>query len=281
MKNFEELTLKDNFMFGIVMRDEKLCKKALEIILQKKISKISIPEDEKVINTDPRTKGIRLDVYCEGEDTVYDIEMQNIEYDDLSKRIRYYQSMMDMRLLNKGNDYDDLKKNIIIFICSFDYFKMNRHIYTFENICIQDTDISLGDETQKIILNTKGTMDDVNEDLKNFLTYIEKGIISDKYTAELDDTVSTTRNSEKWKVSYMTLEMYVKDRIREASKEIIAEGIAEGKAEGLAEGKAEGLAEALDNLLNNTEMTLEEAMSALGFSEDMKKQFRDKYNTNN
>ena len=40
------------------------------------------------------------------------------------------------------------------------------------------------------------------------------------------------------------------------------------------------LAEALDNLLNNTEMTLEEAMSALGFSEDMKKQFRDKYNTN-
>jgi len=104
----------------------------------------------------------------------------------LPKRIRYYQDMMDMILLEKGEDYDALKKNIVIFICTFDPFKEDRHIYTFENRCIQDTELSLGDDTTKIILNTKGKLDDIPRPLKLFLNYIETGEVSDEYTKELD-----------------------------------------------------------------------------------------------
>ena len=43
--------------------------------------------------------------------------------------------------------------SFVIFVCSFDLFGEGRHIYTFENRCIQNTELGLGDDTTKIILN--------------------------------------------------------------------------------------------------------------------------------
>ena len=54
---------------------------------------------------------------------------------DLPKRGRYYQGLIDMDLLEKGNVYSELNKSIIIFICTFDYYKMGLYKYTFNNIC--------------------------------------------------------------------------------------------------------------------------------------------------
>ena len=77
-KKFEDLTISDDFMFGIVMRDPKYCKPFLETILNIKISRIEYPEDQKTINLSLDAKSIRLDVYVEDDsDTVYNIEMQN------------------------------------------------------------------------------------------------------------------------------------------------------------------------------------------------------------
>ena len=42
-KKFEDLTISDDFMFGIVMRDPKYCKPFLETILNIKISRIEYP----------------------------------------------------------------------------------------------------------------------------------------------------------------------------------------------------------------------------------------------
>lgn len=46
-KKFEDLTISDDFMFGIVMRDPKYCKPFLETILNIKISRIEYPKDQK------------------------------------------------------------------------------------------------------------------------------------------------------------------------------------------------------------------------------------------
>lgn len=42
-KKFEDLTIIDDFMLGIVMRDPKYCKPFLETILNIKISRIEYP----------------------------------------------------------------------------------------------------------------------------------------------------------------------------------------------------------------------------------------------
>lgn len=74
-KKFEVLTISDDFMFGIIMRNPKYCKPFWETILNIKISRIEYPQDQKTINLSLDAKSIRLDVYVEDDsNTVYNIE---------------------------------------------------------------------------------------------------------------------------------------------------------------------------------------------------------------
>lgn len=181
IRKYEELTLKDNFMFGIIMRNPKYCKTFLETILGVKIKRIEYPESQKTIDITLPAKSVRLDIYVEDDkNTVYNIEMQTSSNENIPKRSRYYQGMIDLNILDKGGDYSELKKSFVIFVCTFDLFGKGRHIYTFENRCIQDTSLPLGDGTTKIILNTKGTADDVSSDMKALLNYIDGQLPSDK-----------------------------------------------------------------------------------------------------
>lgn len=66
-KAYEELELKDDFMFSVIMRDPKYVKPFLETILRIKIAKIEYPEVQKNIDIAAGAKGIRLDVYVEDE----------------------------------------------------------------------------------------------------------------------------------------------------------------------------------------------------------------------
>ncbi|MBR6402619.1 MAG: Rpn family recombination-promoting nuclease/putative transposase [Eubacterium sp.] len=219
MIDINKITLKNNAMFNIVMRRPNLCKKCLERILNKNISDISYPESERTIDLDLESKSIRLDIYCEDEDTSYNIELQNGINDDLPRRSRYYQDMIDIDMLEKGHEYTELKNVIVIFICTFDIFGKDRHLYTFENICIQDNNIHLDDKTTKIFLNTKGTMNDIPEPLKNFLEYIDTGSVTDDFTRELDETVVEVRKDKKWRNRIMTVEELIKDEAKIAKRE--------------------------------------------------------------
>jgi predicted transposase/invertase (TIGR01784 family) len=168
--NYESLNFANNFMFAKVMRNPALCRELLEVILDVEIEKIEYPEEEKVIDIAADAKSVRLDVYVnDDKNTVYNVEMQATDTKELPKRSRYYQDMIDLNLIEKGQPYDKLNKSYVIFICMFDVFGKGRHIYTFENVCLQDSTLSLGDETTKVFLNPRSDMNDVDEELGNFL----------------------------------------------------------------------------------------------------------------
>ena len=120
--------------------------------------------------------------------------------------------MIDLNILERGKDYKDLKKSFVIFVCIFDLFGEGRHIYTFENRCIQNPGLGLGDDTAKIILNTKGTMDDVTPELKRLLDFIDGKAPEDEFTRELDEAVQSARKNEKWRLDYMTLQMHYQEK---------------------------------------------------------------------
>ncbi len=230
IKHFEELEFKNDFIFGIIMWNPKYCKPFLETILGIKISDIKYPKAQKTIDITAGAKSVRLDVYVEDEEnTVYNIEMQVTLNKNLPKRSRYYQGMIDLNILEKGEDYKNLKQSYVIFICTFDLFGKGRHIYTFENRCLQDYEIGLGDETTKIILNTKGTMDDVTPEMKRLLNYIDGQEPSDNFTMELETAVRSVKKNEKRRVEYMTLEM----RYREIMEQGLEYGIEQGIEQGL------------------------------------------------
>lgn len=208
-KKWEELSISNDFLFGKVMQNPELCKELLQRILPElEIDRIEYPELQKGIKSDLDARSVRLDVYVKDDkEVVYDIEMQVSNTKELPKRSRYYQSMIDLQLIDKGQVYDELNKSYIIFICLFDAFGKSRHIYTFENICKEDNSVSMEDETVKIFLNAKGTMDDVSKELKAFLDYIAGEKTEDPYVKKLEETVKKAKNNREWRHEYMTLLM--------------------------------------------------------------------------
>ena len=230
IKPWEELTFQDDYMFKRVMSHKRHCKRMLEKILRVKIRDIRYLEEEKTIKTAYESKGIRLDVYVEDDrNTVYNVELQvrKLENDGLFKRARYYQSMIDGDLLMAGAKYDTLKDTIIIFICPFAVLDGKRHIYTFRNICMEDRETVMPDGTTKILLSTKGTLDDVTSDMKAFLEYIDGKTVNDDFVQEIDREIKNIKGQESERVSYMTYAM----KIQEERDEARAEGKAEGRVD--------------------------------------------------
>ena len=206
IKSFEELTITDDFMFGVVMGDPKNLKPLIEYILGVKIARIEYPERQKTIEANPDCKGVRLDVYCEDDEkTVYAIEIQTSDEKNLPKRIRYYRDMIDINILDKGMNYKELRKSFVIFICTFDYFKKDRYMYTFLSQCQEDGDLYLNDETTSIVLNVNGTIGEIDEELKGALRYMAGQVPSGTYAKTLDAAVKEARSNKKWKRDYMSI----------------------------------------------------------------------------
>ncbi|MBR3570917.1 MAG: Rpn family recombination-promoting nuclease/putative transposase [Oscillibacter sp.] len=205
-KPIEELTIIDDFMFGAVMSDAEYCKPLLELILGVKIRKIGYPELQKTLNERYGSKSVRLDVYVEDDaGTVYDVEIQTADKKNLPKRARYYQGLIDLGILEKGGDYAALRKSFVIFICAYDPFGRGRWVYAFENLCRDNTSISLGDGAAKVILNTKGYVGEISGELKALLRYMGGAAPETNYTRALDGAVMSIRRDEKWRRDYMLL----------------------------------------------------------------------------
>ena len=128
-----------------------------------------------MIEIEPDSKGIRLDIMADDEEgSRYSVEMQNENEYNINKRSRYYHSMMDLDLLQRGERYQELRKNIVIFICTFQPFKeYGRHRYVFEKRCLQEPELALDDEMTTVILSTKGSEKDIDEEMLSFLRYME------------------------------------------------------------------------------------------------------------
>ena len=206
VKPIEELTITDDFMFGAVMSDPKYCKPLLERTLGVKIRKIEYPELQKAFSERYGSKSVRLDAYVEDDaGTVYDVEIQTTDKKSLPERMRYYQSLIDLHILEKGEDYTALRRSFVIFICTYDPFGGGRYAYTFENRCREDLRFALGDKATKIVLNAKGQIGDISAGLKALLRYMDGAAPESGYTRALDGAVAEIRMDKKWRREYMVL----------------------------------------------------------------------------
>lgn len=79
-KNYEELKLSDDFMFGKVMEDGVLCQEVLECLLGKPVGELTEIQPQREYRYAMDGKPIRLDIYTGNGETVYDAEMQNLNH---------------------------------------------------------------------------------------------------------------------------------------------------------------------------------------------------------
>ena len=205
-----------------------------------------------MIEIEPDSKGIRLDIMADDEEgSRYSVEMQNENEYNINKRSRYYHSMMDLDLLQRGERYQDLRKNIVIFICPFQPFvKFRLHRYVFEKRCLQEPELALDDEMTTVILSTKGSEKDIDEEMLSFLRYMEDSREEVAAGSEGDlvklvhEKVRVVKQSKVREAEYMKLQErdrknYLEGR-EEGIREGLEKGIREGKKEGLQEGKRQG-----------------------------------------
>ena len=249
---WEELSIQDNFIFLRVMQNKDLCKRLIERILHIKIRDLSYPHTEKTIDLRLDSKAVRLDVYVEDEaGTVYNIEMQTTKGRDgeLPRRSRYYQGMIDMDLLGKGVYYDDLRQTYIIFICTFDLFGLDERIYTFRNRCVEQPEIELGDGTTKIFLNAKGLKGNVDEELEDFLQYVDGKEARSRFAQEMAQEVERVKRQDEMRREFVTLYMEYQKQRREGMAEGVEQGIKKGIKQGIRQGRQLGIAHIAMNML--------------------------------
>ena len=233
-KSLQDLTLLDRFLFAEVMEDPKTFENILSIILGEDISIKGRPQSEHESRTSPLKRQVRLDVWAEDEtDAVYNVEAQKENTKNLPHRSRFYQALIDSKLLDPGEvDFSNMKDCYSIIIAPFNLFGRGLYQYTFQMTCAE-TGQPLEDGATRIFLNTHGkNSEDISPELKELLYYMEHTTeeisCSTSRLQEIKNHVNIVKSSEEIGVKYM---QEWEEKILEKRK---------ARAEGLAEGRAEG-----------------------------------------
>ena len=250
MKEWKELTLTDDYLFSQIMKDEEFCKLFLEMLMGIKITKVIYLEAQKEVNLFPQTKGIRMDVYLEGDDEIYNIEMQTTNKLNLVKRMRYYHSAIDVDSLLRGNPYDQLKKSYVIFICNFDLCGDGFPVYESQTIWKQNGR-EIGDEQIKVVYNTSAFEKAQDPRLRALLQYLSTATVTDEARPIADKVAAFKRLFPDGR-PHMKYELDLYDKWREGRVEGIKEGIEQGLEKGIEIGEERGIAKGREEGLMQT-----------------------------
>ena len=152
---------------------------------------------------------------------------------NLPKRSRFYQIMIDSKLLEPGEkDFNKMNDVYIILIAPFDLFGEGKYMYTFQMTCQESFSVLLNDGATRIFLNTHGTNpEDVSPELVELLHYIENTTqeVADSCTSprihKMQERICSIKSSEEVSVKYMQrweeMEME-KDKARAEGRNSIA-----------------------------------------------------------
>lgn len=231
-------------MFGKVMQDREICAGVIERLLGIKVGKIKYPKLQKVIAPYYSTHGVRLDVYVENSTTVFDVEIQTTPVAALGKRMRYYQSMIDIDHLTQGNPYDVLKESYVLFLCKKVPYKEKRSVYRFERT---SEGISAGDNSHWIVYNLEQSKEESDASLRAFMEYVGSGnsTENDALVERIAHTVEKLKRNELFRDEYRAMNLHDYDKLSQGRAQGRKEGIALGRQEGITLGRQEGIAQGL------------------------------------
>ena len=275
-KTLQDLTIKDNFLFGAVMSVEENCKGFLEMVLGFSIAQVVVSKEKSIVYH-PEYKGVRLDIYAEDENhTHYNVEMQMKKKTALGKRSRYYHSQMVMEALTSGEDYETMPDTFVIFVCDFDPFGEHLYCYTFGNECRENKNVKLDDGSYTIFLSTRGeNEEEVPAELVRFLKFVTADLeeseedFQDKLVKQFQETIHNIKADREMGERYMIFE----EMLREEKQEGRQEGLLEGRIEGRIEATREGIFELLEDL-GEVPDKLRDRMEALEELGDLKFLFK-------
>ncbi len=248
----------------------------IERVTGKKVGTLAVHPQKELKGINISKHGIRMDIYTEElEETengpavtcVYDIEPNDYREQDIPRRDRYYQSLIDNKLLTTGEPYKKLPDMISIWILSTDPFKDNRMVYTVKNVVEENNQIVYNDGVTKIFLYTKGTVGGSKE-LKELLTFMETSTRDnavDNELAEIMDIVDTVKSDSEERRRYMGIMNVIDYEKRDAYED--------GHSNGLQEGLVRGVIQTCKSFGADEEKTMAEIIKQFSINEDKAKEY--------
>ena len=202
-----EFNLSDFALFLSVMKNPRAYQAVLSIFMDEPDIELVDIKVEQVILNKVGKRAIRMDAWAKSADNrQFNMEMQNdSKNDDVRKRSRFYQSMIDTPILKSGKEtrYKNLPSTVIIFITQEDIFGKDLAKYTFVEQCKEIEGLELEDGTTKIFLNMSSK--NGSQELVSLLQYMKDTridnpeiIIKDSRILELDHIVQEVKSSEEW-----------------------------------------------------------------------------------
>ncbi len=228
-----KFNLSDFALFLSVMKNPKAYQCTLSICMEEPDIELAEVKVEQVILNKVGKRAIRLDAWAKSTDNrQFNMEMQNdTKGDDVRKRSRYYQSMLDTPILKSGKEtrYKNLPSTVIIFITQEDIFGRDLTKYTFTEQCKEIEDLELEDGTTKIFLNM--TSKNGSNELVSLLQYMKDTridnpdiIVKDSRILELDQIVQEVKASEEWEAVKMNiLEIGIENGIQQGEQKKLRE----------------------------------------------------------
>lgn len=235
-----ELDLCDFALFLSVMQKKPAYECTLSIIMDEEDLHLNQVKVEQVVLNKSGKRAIRLDAWALDEkQRQFNMEMQNdTKNDDVRKRSRYYQGLLDSPILKSGKrtKYKQLPSTVIIFITKDDIFAKDLAMYTFTEQCEEVEGLNLEDGTKKIFLNM--TSKNGRPELISLLQYMKNTSIDnpempvkDKRIEKLDRIVREVKQSEEWEaVKVNILEIGIEQGIERAIVELVCKKLRKGKS---------------------------------------------------
>ena len=253
-KKVSEMNLIDGFLFDSALEDEEDAKLVMKTILEttfnREFADIKVTPQKNFQAVDTQFHGIRLDARIDevsnekATATIFDCEMENRPADKkcLPKRMRYYGSLDDNRLLKSGTSYDSLPDYVTIVISSYDPFDAGDIYYQAETILKTHPTIKYNDGLLHIFLYCNGKINDgmdpiYGKKLQEMLKYILSGEKSSSPSigiTNLESIVSKIKTRSEVTKRYMR--QWDRERIREQEiREAVTKEVTESVTKSVTE----------------------------------------------
>ncbi|MCM1040695.1 MAG: Rpn family recombination-promoting nuclease/putative transposase [Ruminococcus sp.] len=256
-----QFNLSDFALFLSVMKVKEAYQDVLSIILDEPDLQLREVKVEQVVLNKSGKRAIRLDAWAlDVRSRYFDMEMQNdVGGDDVRKRSRFYQGLIDTPLLKSGKEtrYRHLPSTAIIFITQEDIFGKDLAMYTFSEWCEEVPDLPLGDGTSKIFLNM--TSQNGRPELISLLQYMKNSTLEnpgitvrDERILDLNRIVEEVKESEEWEAVKMNILEIGLERGRE-----------QGREQGEELGRMKNMVNSVGALMKNLNLDLQHACESI------------------
>lgn len=242
-EKIQAFNLTSDLFAGKVFEDLAACQELCQILMQNPDLRLKDVKTQYTIRNLERHSA-QLDILAEAVNgSLINVELQMYKEKSPLRRTRYYTSCIDMSILDKGKDYQELPYVTILYITKGDFIGGRKGYYQIKRTAEGKAAaaVELDNGVCEKYFNLKYTTG--SKKINELLRYLKK---SDPfYHTEVFPRIVERVNFYKVQKKGVDIMCEIADKIRQEGKK---EGREEGREEGRIEGKTEAVLELLAEL---------------------------------